>query len=126
MALAFYFAPKTPMSARQYNECVKRLEKAGAGHPPGRVYHACFGSPENLAVFDVWTSQAAFEAFGQTLMPIMQQIGADPGQPSVMPVHNVIIPPGAKKAAKKAAKKPAPRKRVAAPKRKARRTGKKR
>ena len=122
MALAFYFAPTTPMSARQYNECVKRLQKAGAGHPPGRVYHACFGSPENLAVFDVWTSQAAFEAFGQTLMPIMQQIGADPGQPSVMPVHNVIVPP----AAKAAAKKPAPKKRAAAPKSKARRTGKKR
>ena len=122
MALAFYFAPKTPMSARQYDECIKRLQKAGAGHPPGRVYHACFGSPENLAVFDVWTSQAAFEAFGQTLMPIMQQIGADPGQPSVMPVHNVIVPP----AAKPAAKKPAPQKRAAAPKSKARRAGKRR
>lgn len=122
MALAFYFAPKTPMSARQYDECIKRLQKAGAGHPPGRLYHACFGSPESLAVFDVWTSQAAFEAFGQTLMPIMQQIGADPGQPSVMPVHNVIVPP----AAKPAAKKPAPQKRAAAPKSKARRVGKRR
>jgi hypothetical protein len=122
MALAFYFAPKTPMSARQYDECIKRLQKAGAGHPPGRVYHACFGSPESLAVFDVWTSQAAFEAFGQTLMPIMQQIGADPGQPSVMPLHNVIVPP----AAKPAAKKPAPTKRAAAPKRKARLAGKRR
>ena len=122
MALAFYFAPKTPMSAQQYDECIKRLRKAGAGHPPGRVYHACFGSPENLAVFDVWTSQAAFEAFGQTLMPIMQQIGADPGQPSVMPVHNVIVPP----AAKPAAKKPAPKKRAATPNSKARRMGKRR
>jgi hypothetical protein len=123
MALAFYFAPKTPMSARQYNECIKRLEKAGAGHPPGRVYHACFGSPENLAVFDVWTSQAAFDKFGKTLMPIMEQIGADPGQPTVMSVHNVIVPP----AKKLAAKKSAPQKRAAAPTSKARRNaGKKR
>jgi len=122
MALAFYFAPKTPMSAQQYDECIKRLRKAGAAHPPGRLYHACFGSPENLAVFDVWTSQAAFEAFGQTLMPIMQQIGADPGQPRVMPVHNVIVPP----ASKPTAKKPAPRKRAATPKSKARRAGKRR
>jgi len=122
MAFAFYFAPKTPMSARQYDECIKRLQKAGAEHPPGRVYHACFGSPDNLAVFDVWTSQAAFEAFGQTLMPIMRQIGADPGQPSVMPVHNVIVPP----AAKAAAKKSAPKKRAAAPKSKARLAGKRR
>ena len=122
MALAFYFAPKTLMSAQQYDECIKRLRKAGAGHPPGRVYHACFGSPEKLAVFDVWTSQAAFEAFGQTLMPIMQQIGVDPGQPSVMPVHNMIVPP----AAKPAAKKPAPKKRAATPRSKARRAGKRR
>lgn len=122
MALAFYFAPNPPMSARQYDETVKRLRKAGAGHPRARVYHACFGSPDSVAVFDVWTSQAAFEAFGRTLMPIMQQIGVDSGQPSVMPVHNVIVPP----AAKPAAKKPTPRKRAAAPKGKARRASKKR
>ena len=121
MALAFYFAPKTPMSARQYNECIRLLEKAGASHPPGRAYHACFGSPENLAVFDVWTSQAAFEEFGKTLMPIMQQIGGDPGQPTVMSVHNVIVPP----AKKLRAKKSAPKKRAAAPKSKARRNASK-
>ena len=107
MALAFYFAPTTPMSAGQYDECITRLRKAGAGHPPGRLYHSCFGSPDNLAVFDVWTSQAAFEAFGQTLMPIMQAIGADPGQPHVMPVHNVIVPPAKKAAARKPAAKKA-------------------
>ena len=55
-------------------------------------------------------------------MPIMQQIGVDPGQPTVMRVHNVIVPP----AKKSAAKKPATKKRAAAPKSKARRAGKKR
>jgi hypothetical protein len=122
MALAFYFAPKTPMSVQQYNECIARLKKAGAGHPRGRLYHASFGGPESLAVFDVWTSQAAFEAFGRTLMPIMQQIGVDPGEPAVMPIYKVIVAP----AAKPAAKRPAPKKRAAAPKRKAGRAGKKR
>ncbi len=122
MALAFYFAPKTPMSASQYDECIKRLQKAGAGHPRGRVYHACFGTPDSLAVFDVWTSQAAFEAFGKVLMPIMQQIGGDPGQPSVMPVHNVIMPPPTRPAVKKSA----PRKRSTARKSKARRSVNKR
>jgi hypothetical protein len=124
MALAFYFAPNPPMSAAQYRECLKLLKKAGAGHPRGRLYHASFGSPESVAVFDVWTSQAAFDAFGKTLMPILQQMGADPGQPHVMPVHNVIVPPAAKKAAPRS--KAAARKRAAAPKGKIKRAARKR
>jgi hypothetical protein len=43
-------------------------------------------------VFDVWTSQAAFDRFGKTLMPILQQLGVDPGQSSIMPMHRVILP----------------------------------
>ena len=68
------------------------MRKAGAGNPPGRSYHASFGPKDKLMVFDVWTSQAAFDKFGKTLMPILQQIGIDPGQPSIMPVHKVILP----------------------------------
>ena len=110
MALAFYFSPTPVMTAHQYDECIKRLHKAGAAHPPGRVYHACFGTNESVMVFDVWTSQAAFDKFGQTLMPILQQLGVDPGQPRVMEIHNVIIPPARPRAA---SSKRAPVKRAA-------------
>ena len=106
MALGIYFAPAA-MTALKYDECVKQLKGAGAGHPAGRLYHAAFGPPDKLMVFDVWITQAAFEAFGQTLMPIMQGIGVDPGQPQVMPIHNVIVPPAPRPAAKKVAKKAA-------------------
>ena len=91
MAIGIYFAPAA-MSAEKYDECIKALKKAGAGNPPGRSYHAAFGPKDKLMVFDVWTSQAAFERFAKTLMPILQQIGLDPGQPAVMPVHKVILP----------------------------------
>lgn len=91
MAIGIYFSA-AGMSAAKYDECIKVLKKAGAGNPPGRSYHACFGPKENLMVFDVWTSQAAFDKFGKTLMPILQQIGIDPGTPMVMPVHKVIVP----------------------------------
>ena len=93
MAIGVYFAPAA-MSAAQYDECITRLRKAGAGNPPGRSYHASFGSKDHFMVFDVWTSQAAFDKFGKTLMPILQQIGLDPGQPSVMEMHKVIVPRG--------------------------------
>jgi len=104
MAIGIYFAPPS-MSVAQYNECIALLRKAGAGNPAGRSYHAAFGPADKIMVFDVWTSQAAFDKFGRTLMPILQQLGLDAGQPSVMPMHKVIVP--AKTAAKKAAKKKA-------------------
>ena len=102
MAIGVYFAPAA-MSSAQYDECIKLLRKAGAGNPPGRSYHSAFGPKEKIMVFDVWTSQAAFDKFGKTLMPILQQLGIDPGQPDIMPVHKVIKPaaPPQKRAKKK-------------------------
>lgn len=94
MALAFYFPPT--MAAHQYDEAIKRLTKVGAGHPAGRTYHASFRTGDQVAVFDIWTSQASFDKFGQTLIPILRELGAEPGQPSVMEVHNVIVPPAAR------------------------------
>ena len=91
MAIGIYFSPAA-MSAAKYDECIKLLKKAGAGNPPGRSYHAAFGTNDKLMVFDIWTSQAAFDKFGKTLMPILHQLGIDPGQPAVMPVHKVIVP----------------------------------
>jgi hypothetical protein len=110
MAIGVYFSPAA-MSAAQYDECIKLLKKAGAGHPAGRSYHAAFGAKDKLMVFDVWTSQAAFDKFGKTLMPILQQIGLDPGQPSVMEMHKVIVPAPKVAAAKKRAKAPKARRR---------------
>jgi hypothetical protein len=111
MAIGVYFAPAA-MSAAQYDQCITLLRKAGAGNPAGRSYHASFGPKDKLMVFDVWTSQAAFDKFGKTLMPILQQIGLDAGQPSIMEMHKVIVP--ARKAApaeKKAKAKTAARRR---------------
>ena len=67
-----------------------RLEQAGAGQPRGRLYHVCFGGGSQLQVLDVWESRELFDRFGETLMPILQQAGVDPGQPQVSEVHNVI------------------------------------
>jgi hypothetical protein len=42
-----------------------------------------------ISVFDVWDSMEQFQKFGETLVPIMKKLGADPGQPQIMKVHNV-------------------------------------
>lgn len=89
MAIGYYFAPAS-MSKAQYDECLKQLEAAGAGAPAGRLHHVCFEVGGKLRVFDIWDSQASFEQFGQTLMPILQGLGVDPGTPEACPVHNII------------------------------------
>jgi hypothetical protein len=108
MAIGVYFAPAA-MSAEKYNECIKALRKAGAGNPPGRSYHAAFGPQDKLMVFDIWTTQKAFDRFGKTLMPILQQLGIDPGPPNVMDVHKVLVP--AKAAPVKKLRRAAPKRR---------------
>src|SRR5436309_4320934 len=89
VALAIYFHPAS-MSTAQYDDVIKRLEAAGAGKPAGRLHHSCFGPAGNLMVYDVWDSQGSFDKFGETLMPILQEVGVDPGTPDVMEVQNLI------------------------------------
>jgi hypothetical protein len=89
MAIAAYFTPKS-MNATEYSEALRRLEQAGAGQPAGRLYHVCFGEGDRLQVVDIWDSIESFQQFGQTLMPILGEIGIDPGEPKIQPVHNTI------------------------------------
>jgi hypothetical protein len=89
MAISVYINPVSATAA-QYDEIIRRLDAAGAGKPAGRLYHACFGSGDKLQVFDIWESQQAFDKFGETMIPIVQEVGIDLGQPMVEPVHNLI------------------------------------
>jgi hypothetical protein len=89
MSLGFYFNPVN-FDAATYDEALKRLEAAGAGAPDGRLYHVAMVEDGKISVFDVWESQAAFEKFGETLLPILADLGADPGQPMIIPVHNIV------------------------------------
>jgi len=89
MAYTITFSP-TGMSSAKYDECIRRLEKAGASAPKGRLFHTAFGPPNALRVIDVWASMEDFEKFGATLMPILGSLGIDVGTPDVQPQHNSI------------------------------------
>jgi hypothetical protein len=89
MALGFYFTPSS-FTPAQYDDAVSRLEAAGAGAPAGRLYHVALETDGQIQVFDVWDSQESLDAFGETLVPIMTELGADPGQPMASKVHNII------------------------------------
>jgi hypothetical protein len=89
MAVAVTFKPAS-LNAARYDELVRRLEEAGAGAPPGRRIHVCYGGGDQLRTYDIWDTAEAFEAFGQTLIPILLEMGVNPSQHEVFEIHNVI------------------------------------
>ena len=89
MAVVLRFTTQGLTEAK-YNEINRRLDEAGAGSPAGRLYHVCFGDPENLRVSDIWESPEAFEKFGETLRPLMQELGIAPPEIEFFEVYNII------------------------------------
>ena len=89
MSFIFKFKP-AGFTAAKYDEVIKLLHAAGAGAPKGRSHHVCSGDPNGVDITDVWDSMENFQAFGATLIPIMQSVGVDPGHPDIQQVHNII------------------------------------
>ncbi len=89
MALGFYFTP-SGFTQERYEEAIRQLDAAGAGSPDGRSHHVALETNGEIQVFDIWESQEKFEAFGATLVPILNGLGVEPGEPMVARVHNVI------------------------------------
>ena len=89
MSVLARFAPAS-LTTEQYDESIRRLQEAGDFPPDGLDYHVCFGSDGNLRVSEIWDSPEQFEAFGQRLMPLLEEVGIDPGEPDILEVHNII------------------------------------
>jgi hypothetical protein len=89
MSLLIRFAPPS-LTAAQYDAAVRRLNEEGVFPAAGLDYEICFGSGDKLRVSQVWDSQEQLDAFGARLMPILAELGIDPGEPEVVEVHNII------------------------------------
>jgi hypothetical protein len=89
MSVLVRFAPPSA-TTEQYDEVIRRLEALG-DWPPFE-YHVAFKVGDQLRVSEIWESQEKFQAFGEKLMPVLGEIGIDPGQPEVLEIHNIIQP----------------------------------
>jgi hypothetical protein len=90
MSIGAYFTNKSFPPAT-YEKAIAALESAGAGAPAGRLNHVALTADDgNIAVFDIWESPEALEAFGAVLMPILSGLGVELVPPAVLPVYNVI------------------------------------
>ena len=91
MAIAVRFSAE-PTTREKYDQARERLEGAGQWPAPGLVFHVAYGESQVEGVFEVWESQEAFESFGNTLMPILEELGINAGEPEVLPAYKMDNP----------------------------------
>jgi hypothetical protein len=60
------------------------------GRSPWLDYHIAFKSNGNFRVSEIWDSREQFDAFGQRLMPVLKEVGIEPGEPEMLEIHNII------------------------------------
>jgi hypothetical protein len=90
MSVLIRFAPSSPTTTEQYDETIRRLQEAGDFPPDGMDYHVCFVSDGNVRVSEIWDSREQLDTFGERLMPLLEEVGIDPGEPEVLEIHNII------------------------------------
>ncbi len=88
MAIGVFFYPDE-MTSAQYGQAMQKLAEAGQAAPKGRQHHFAFGDDESLMVVDVWDSQEDFVAFGEVLIPILEELGIE-AEPGMLELHNSI------------------------------------
>ena len=89
MAIVMRFSGQSFTKAK-YAECLEKLAAAGASAPAGRLYHVCFGDPNNLTISDIWDSRESFEKFAETVVPIVKELGLEYREPEIFEVNNII------------------------------------
>jgi hypothetical protein len=89
MSILVRFAPPSA-TVEQYDEVVSRLQESDDNQPDGRELHVCFVDDGKIRVSEVWDSPEKFEAYGATLMPVLAEVGIEPGEPEQFEVHNVL------------------------------------
>lgn len=87
MSIVVRFPPSN-VSKQQYDSVRSDLEGAGDWPPEGCQLHVCFGPEDDIRVSEVWESEGQFRAFGETLMPRLEDAGIQlSGEPEAFEVH---------------------------------------
>jgi hypothetical protein len=81
----------------QYDRVWEELEKAGYGHPKGRLSHTAARKDNgSYFVVDVWESAEDLERFAQVLLPLLENAGGNPPEFRISPLHNAVDDAGAR------------------------------
>jgi hypothetical protein len=89
MSVLVRYTPAS-LTADQYEEASRRIEKSLGWPPPGLDTHVCFGSEGSLRVSEVWDSRDQCEAFRDRIMPLLAEVGIEfSGEPEIFEVHAI-------------------------------------
>ena len=83
------------LTEKEYEDIVSRMMGKKVPESPsdwpaaGLVAHIAGNGQNGFRVVDVWESEESFNKFGETLMPILQEVGIDV-QPDIYPAHAVV------------------------------------
>src|SRR5438094_7631214 len=84
------FTAAPNVTTEQYDETIRRLERSGDWLPEGLEYHVAFKSDGKFRVSEIWDSREQFDAFGERLLPVLKDVGIEPGKPEMLEIHNII------------------------------------
>jgi hypothetical protein len=88
MSMLVRLSPES-LTAEKYDEVRRRLSEAGHWPPDGLEYHVCFGTDDQLKVSEIWASNEQFEAFGEHLLPLLEDAGiTQSNRPEVVGIYN--------------------------------------
>ncbi|WP_200303611.1 hypothetical protein [Streptomyces adelaidensis] len=56
----------------------------------GLISHTSAPTPDGWLVVDVWESEEAFREFGETILPILRELGVPDARPRIHPVFSMV------------------------------------
>ena len=84
MSIVVRFPPSN-VTKEQYDTVRNALTESGDWPPDGCQIHVCFGDEQDIRVSEIWESREKFDAFGDKLMPKLEEAGIQlAGEPEVI------------------------------------------
>jgi hypothetical protein len=92
MAIGVYFQPPG-LTLEQFrlvdSKVGEYLQENNLDNPVGALHLSAFGDDGQLAVFNIWESEEAFQKFGEVLIPILAEAGIQSAEPQIVPIHRL-------------------------------------
>jgi heme-degrading monooxygenase HmoA len=93
--MAILAMAEIPGATHEMYDRVNELMGITADNPPaGLIHHLGLDTDDGMMIIDVWESADAFKSFIDSNMDKMQAAGIPPFEPTILPVHNMLLGSG--------------------------------